>query len=263
VYPSVSMTDAQWAVLGPLLPAPASEGPKGGRPEKHPRRRVLDAIFYVVRGGIAWALLPKEFPPRSTVYDAFRRWTDAGVWTQVHDTLRERLRIRAGRSPLPTAAVIDSQSLKGADTVPSATSGWDGGKKIRGRKRHIAVDSSGLLLMVLVTMASIQDRDGGIRLLAMLRAKFSTITLIWADGGYAGRLLTFAKQVLTFTIEIVKRTDDQAGFKVLPRRWVVERSLGWLVKHRRLVRDYETRPQTHEAMVTLASIATMTRRLAR
>jgi transposase len=261
VYPS-SLSDGQWAVLEPLLPPAGNTGGKGGRPEKHPRRRVLDAIFYVLRGGIAWAMLPAEFPPRGTVHGLFRRWTDAGVWTVVHDCLRDRLRARMGRSPRPTAAVIDSQTVKGADTVPSATSGYDAGKKIKGRKRHIATDSSGLLLVVLVTVASLQDRDAAHRLLALLRARYSTISLVWADGGYAGRLVVWAKRVLGLTVDIVKRTDDRAGFRVLPRRWVVERSFGWLVKYRRLVRDYETRPDTHEAMVILASIHLMTRRLA-
>jgi len=261
VYPS-SLSDGQWAVLEPLLPPPGNAGGKGGRPEKHPRRRVLDAIFYVLRGGIAWAMLPTEFPPRGTVHGLFRRWTDTGVWSAVHDCLRDRLRIRAGRSAQPTAAIVDSQTVKSADTVPSETSGYDGGKKIKGRKRHIATDTAGLLLVVLVTAASLQDRDAAHRLLALLRAKYSTISLIWADGGYAGRLVKWALKVLTFTVDIVKRTDRLPGFKVLPRRWVVERSFGWLIKHRRLVRDYETRPDTHEAMVTLASIHLMTRRLA-
>lgn len=261
VYPS-SMTDAQWRVLAPVLPPPGNTAGRGGRGEKHDRRRVLDAIFYVVRGGIAWAALPKEFPPYQTVYGFFRRWARAGLWQQIHDVLRDLLRAAAGRDPQPSAAVIDSASVRGADTVPVASRGYDSGKKVNGRKRHIAVDTNGLLLVVLVTMAGIQDRDGGLRLLALLREKFSTIAHVWADGGYAGRLVTFARQVLAFGVEVVKRTDDLTGFQVLPRRWVVERTFAWISKHRRTVRDYETLPQHHEAMIYIAMIATMTRRLA-
>jgi transposase len=262
-YPSSSMTDAQWALLEPLLPPPGNTGGHGGRPEKHPRRRVLDAIFYVVRGGIAWAALPAEFPPAKTVYGVFRRWVRAGAWTRVHDALRDRARIAAGRHPLPTAAVIDSASVRGADTVPARSRGYDAGKRVNGRKRHLAVDTAGLLLAVVVTIAGIQDRDGAVRLLAALRGKFSTIALIWADGGYAGRLVGWARAVLAFTVTIVKRTDDLAGFQVIPRRWVVERTLAWISKHRRCVRDYETLPEHAEAMVYIAMIMTMSRRLAR
>jgi transposase len=262
-YPSSSMTDAQWRLLEPLLPQPGNTAGRGGRPEKHDRRRVLDAIFYLVRGGIAWRALPTEFPPATTVYGIFRRWATAGVWVRLHDALRDRARIRAGRHPLPTAAVIDSASVRGADTVPARSRGYDAGKRVNGRKRHIAVDTGGLLLAVVVTIAGIQDRDGAVRLLAALRAKFSTVTLIWADGGYAGRLVGWARAVLACTVTIVKRTDDLAGFRVIPRRWVVERTLAWISKHRRCVRDYETLPEHAEAMVYIAMIMTMSRRLAR
>ena len=263
VYPSSSITDEQWKLLEPLLPPPGNTGGRGGRPEKHPRRRVLDAIFYLVRGGIAWAALPAEFPPAKTVYGLFRRWVRAGAWTRLHDALRDRTRLRAGRQPLPTAAVIDSASVRGADTVPARSRGYDAGKRVNGRKRHLAVDTGGLLLAVVVTIAGIQDRDGAVRLLAALRAKFSTIALIWADGGYAGRLVSWAQTVLALAVTIVKRTDDLTGFRVIPRRWVVERTLAWISKHRRCVRDYETRPEHAEAMVYIAMIMTMSRRLAR
>jgi transposase len=261
--PSSSLTDAQWALLEPLLPPPGNTAGRGGRPEKHPRRRVLDAIFYLVRNGLAWAALPAEFPPVKTVYGIFRRWAAAGAWTRIHDALRDRTRVRAGRQPNPTAAVIDSASVRGADTVPARSRGYDAGKKVNGRKRHIAVDTGGLLLAVVVTIAGIQDRDGACRLLAALRARFSTIALIWADGGYAGRLVAWAQAVLAFTVTIVKRTDDLAGFRVIPRRWVVERTLAWISKYRRCVRDYETLPEHSEAMVYIAMIMTMSRRLAR
>lgn len=257
------MTDAQWAVLEPVLPPPGSAAGRGGRPEKHPRRLVLDAVFYLVRGGIAWAQLPAGFPPYKTVYGLFRRWVRGGLWQQIHDALRDLVRVHQGRDSLPTAAVIDSQSIRGADTVPGTSRGYDAGKKVNGRKRHIAVDTGGLLLAVVVTMAGIQDRDGGVRLLAGLRARFHTITLVWADGGYAGRLVTWAKTVLSMTVQVLKRTDDLTGFHVLPRRWVVERTFAWISKHRRCVRDYETLPAHHEAMVHISMIMTMSRRLAR
>jgi transposase len=257
------MSDAQWAVIGPLLPPPGNTTGRGGRPVKHSRRLVLDAIFYLVRGGVAWRQLPAGFPPATTVYDVFRGWVADGTWVRIHDALRDQVRLAAGRNPLPSAAVIDSQSVRGADTVPGRSRGYDAGKKINGRKRHIATDTNGLLLAVVVTMAGIQDRDAAHRLLAALRAKFSGILLVWADGGYAGRLVRWAHQVLILTVQVVKRSDELTGFHVLPRRWVVERTFAWLSKYRRCVRDYETRPDHHEAMIYIAMIMTMSRRLAR
>jgi transposase len=263
VYPTSSITDTQWAVLAPLLPPPGNTAGRGGRPEKHPRRVVLDAIFYLVRGGIAWAALPRDFPPHQTVYGLFGRWVRQGMWQQIHDALRDLVRVHEGRDPLPTAAIIDSQSVRGADTVPGTTRGYDAGKKVNGRKRHIAVDTGGLLLAVVVTIAGIQDRDAAHRLLTGLRGRFSTVSLVWADGGYAGRLVIWARKVLALTVEVVKRTDDVTGFAVLPRRWVVERTFAWISKFRRCVRDYETLPAHHEAMVHISMIMTMSRRLAR
>jgi transposase len=176
---------------------------------------------------------------------------------------RDLLRMHEGRDPAPSAAIIDSQSVSGADTVPGPSRGYDAGKKVNGRKRHIAVDTNGLVFPVVVTMAGIQDRDGAHRLLAALRAWSSTISLVWADGGYAGRLLIWAKKALSMTIEIVKRTDDLTGFTALPRRWVVERTFGWITKYRRCVRDYASVPEHHEAIVYMSMIMTRSRRLAR
>jgi transposase len=265
LYPGSSITDAQWAVLAPLLPPPGNTAGRGGRPEKHPRRLVLDAIFYLVRGGIAWAALPREFPPHQTVYGIFTRWTRHGVWQRIHDALRDQVRVHDRRHPLPTAAIIDSQSVRGADTVPRHSRGFDGGKKINGRKRHIAVDTGGLLLAVVVTIAAIQDRDAAFRLLTQLRSRFSTIALVWADGGYSGRLVTGARQILGLIVEAVPRGGKPAGhgFTVLTRRWVVERTFAWISKHRRCVRDYETLPTHHEAMIHIAMTMIMSRRLAR
>jgi transposase len=262
-YPSSSLTDTEWELLEPLLPPPGNTTGRGGRPEKWPRRMVLDAIFSLVRGGIAWTQLPHDFPPAKTVYDIFRRWSKTGAWHRMHDVLRDRARARAGRNPAPSAAVIDSQTVRGADTVAAATAGYDAGKKIKGRKRHIACDTLGLILAVVVTPVSIQDRDAAHRLLAAVRSRFSGVELVFADGGYTGRPVAWAEAVLALAVQIVKRTDTTAGFVILPRRWVVERSFGWLVKHRRTVRDYETRPDSHEAIVYIAAIHTLTRRLAR
>jgi transposase len=204
-----------------------------------------------------------DFPPWQAVYAFFERWNARGLPQRLVDRLRGRLRVAHGRADLPTAGSIDSQSVKAADTVGAASRGFDGGKKINGRKRHLAVDTLGLLLTVVVTAASVQDRDGAYRLLALLRERFSTISLVWADGGYAGRLLSWANTVLALTLTIVKRSDDATGFVVLPRRWVVERTFGWLLRYRRLVRDYERRPEHHEAMVLWATITIMTRQLDR
>jgi transposase len=230
---------------------------------EHDLRAVLDAIGYVTRYGIEWRALPVDFPPWQAVYAFFERWNARGLPQGLVDRLRGRLRVACGRADLPTAGSIDSQSVKAADTVGAASRGFDGGKKINGRKRHIAVDTLGLVLTVVVTAASVQDRDGAHRLLTLLRERFSTIALVWADGGYSGRLVRWAQTVLAMMVTIVKRSDDTTGFAVLPRRWVVERTFGWLMRHRRLVRDYERRPEHHEAMVLWATVAIMTRQLAR
>ena len=263
-YPS-DMTDAEWELLGPEAQAVMAELRRGpaGRPMEHDLRAVLDAIRYVTRYGIEWRALPADFPPWEAVYAFFERWNARGLPQALTQRLRGRLRVAWGRAELPTAGSIDSQSVKAADTVGAASRGFDAGKKINGRKRHIAVDTLGLILAVLVTAASVQDRDGAFRLLASLRERHSTITLIWADGGYAGRLVSWAHQVLALTLTIVKRSDNSTGFAVLPRRWVVERTFGWLLRYRRLVRDYERRPEHHEAMVLWATTAIMTRQLAR
>jgi transposase len=263
-YPS-DVSDAQWALLRPEAQAVMAELRRSpaGRPMEHDLRAVLDAIGYVSRYGIEWRALPVDFPPWEAVYAFFERWSARGLPQRLVDRLRGRLRVALGRAELPTAGSIDSQSVKAADTVGAASRGFDAGKKINGRKRHLAVDTLGLVLAVVVTAASVQDRDGAYRLLALLRERFSTITLVWADGGYAGRLVSWAHQVLALTLSIVKRSDDTSGFVVLPRRWVVERTFGWLMRYRRLVRDYERRPEHHEAMVLWASVAIMTRQLDR
>jgi transposase len=263
-YPS-DLTDAEWEILRPEAEAVMAElrrGP-GGRPMEHELRAMVDAVRYMTKYGVEWRAMPIDFPPYEAVYAFFCRWSARGLPQRLVDRLRGRLRVGAGRGELPTAGSIDSASVKAADTVGAATRGFDGGKRLTGRKRHIAVDSCGWLLAVLVTAASVQDRDGAHLLLVLLRQRFSTIVLVWADGGYAGRLVVWARTVLRLSVSIVKRSDDVRGFVVLPRRWVVERTFGWLMRHRRLCRDYERKPGHHEAMVLWATVMIMTRQLVR
>ncbi len=260
-YVSSTITDSQWEIIEPLLPPPGNTGGKGGRNEKWPRRMILDAIFYISRGGVTWAALPAGFPPAGTAYWWFAAWSRQGVWQRIHDALRDRLRVRQGRNPEPSAAIIDAQTVRASRQVDEISSGYDAGKKTKGRKRHIAVDTNGLLLALVVTAASIQDRDGAIRVMAALGERFSQIRHVWVDGGYAGRFVTLTKKIWDVVIEVVKRSDDAKGFQLLHRRWVVERTFGWLMHHRRLVRDYETLPEHHEAFVHIALIMTMSRRL--
>ena len=263
-YPS-DMGDAEWAVTEPTLPAPAWTLGKGGRPAQYCRRDIVDAIRYLVKEGIQWRAMPADFPHWRTVYDYADGWQQTGATEHMHAELREQCRIAAGRTPEPTAAVIDSQSVKAAETVAKPSRGYDAGKKINGRKRHIAVDTIGLLLTVLITAASAQDRDGARPLLWNLRKAFPSVRLAWADGGYAGKLITRARNKLSprLNVEIVKRPDDLHTFQVLPRRWVVERTLAWITRCRRTVRDYERLPEHHETIVYWAMILTMSRRLAR
>lgn len=256
-YPS-DLTDAQWSLIEPLLPPPATSG----RAEKHPRREIVNAILYLDRAGCAWRLLPKCFPPWETVYWHWARWKTDGTVDRVHDALRNRLRDAQGRDALASAGVIDSQSLRAADTVAAAQRGYDAGKGTNGTKRHVVVDTLGLLLVVLVTAASVQDRDGAAPLLDRLRFAMPSVALVFADGGYAGRLVRWAQNRLRVVIKVVRKPEGQRGFAVLPRRWVVERTLAWLMRCRRLVRDYERHPESHETMVKWAMIGLMTRRLA-
>src|SRR5512135_431726 len=261
-YPS-DMSEAEWAVCEPLLPAPAWLAGRGGRPAGCCMRDVVDAIRYLTHNGPVWRALPADFPPAWTVYYWAAKWEADGSAARMHDDLRDRVRVAAGRSPAPTAAIIDSQSVKGSEMVARRDRGYDAGKKINGTKRHLAVDTGGLLLTVLVTAASVQDRDAAKPLSQNLRRASPSITLASADGGYAGKLVTWARTGLHLTLEIVRRPDDLHTFKVLPRRWVVERTLSWITRHRRTVRDYERLPARHETYVYWAMIIVMTRRLAR
>ncbi|MDF2267367.1 IS5 family transposase [Streptomyces coacervatus] len=257
------MTDAEWAAVRDALPVPAWLEGRGGQPEGYCHRQMLDAVFYVTDNGVKWRSVPADFPAWDRVYAFFRRWRKDGLVKELHDRLRGQVREAAGRDREPTAAIIDSQSVKAAASVPASSRGYDGGKKINGRRRHVNTDSLGLLLMVLVTAGNVTDRQAAGLLLPQLRAQFRKITLIWADSGYTGRLVTWAKEKLQLTLQIVKRSDDMTGFVVLPRRWVVERSLGWLMRSRRLVHAYDTQPASSEAFIYFSASMLMARRLAR
>jgi transposase len=259
-YPS-DLTDQQWELIESLLPDPPV-GP-AGRPPKHSKREIVNAILYLNRTGCAWRMLPKDFPPWQTVYWYFRAWGENGTLDRLHDALREQVRAKQEkRDPDPSAGIVDSQSVKGADTVSKATRGYDAGKKINGRKRHIVTDTLGLLLVVMVTAASIQDRAGGRGILELLRSLAPGVRHVFADGGYQGQLIEIAKRLWGIAVEVVKKPAEQIGFAVLPRRWVVERTFSWLLRWRRLARDYERLPEVHEALVKWAMVGLMLNRLA-
>lgn len=252
-----------WEILQPLLPV--RDLRKGGMPRKYDDRLILNAVFYVLRSGCQWRMLPHDLMPFDAAHRWFSTWRKNGTWRTIHDALRDQVRRAAGRKPEPTAAIMDAQTIKSSDGGEDR--GFDAGKKTTGRKRHIVVDTMGLLLVVMVTSASTQDPAGGRLILSRLAAAFATIKCVWADGGYANSvnntLLSWAKTHLNIVVEIVKRTDDKKGFKVLPRRWVVERTFAWLVTNRRLARDYERLTATAESMILVSMIRLMTIRLAK
>jgi len=252
-----NLTDAQWSLREPMLPIRR----KRGRPPTD-RRRVIDAILYVLKGGIQWRLLPAEFPPCKTVFHIFRRWTLDNTWEALNARLRALVRASEGKDCRPTAAIVDSQSVK--SDPHGGVVGYDAAKRIKGRKRHLLVDTLGLLLGVLVTPANLPEREGAQSLLARTLGWFGWLRLLWVDSGYNGE--AFAQWVKSvrapLEVQVVKRSDDTQGFKVLPRRWVVERTFGWLMRQRRLVRDYETTETSAQAWVYLAMLRIQLRRLA-
>jgi putative transposase len=256
LYPT-DLTDSQWDIIHELIPPAKS----GGRPRSLDVRMVVNAILYVVVGGIQWRMLPKEYPKWQSVYSYFRNWKQAGVWQRIHDTIRAKVRQRVGRHKHPTGGCLDSQSVK-TTAVPGAR-GFDKAKLVNGRKRHLLVDTTGLLMAIAVTAASVQDRDGARLLFSRLGGACKKLRLIWVDGGYRGQLLDWVAERHRFRLRVVLRPKEQEGFAVLPRRWVVERTFAWFNHHRRLSKDYEVQVSTSETMIYIVMIRLMIRRLAR
>jgi putative transposase len=274
-YPS-DLTDEQWVVLEPLVPALSPDAAY----HVHERREIVNAILYVLRSGCPWRMLPHEFPAWGTVYDSFRQWQGEGVWDQVLRTLRMQVRRTQDRDEEPSAAIIDSQSIK-TSAVRGADKGFDMGKRIWGRKRHVLVDTQGHLLAVKVTGAEISDQEGGRRLLEPLKDALPRLKLIWGESHYGGTFLTWTKITLGWTIQTIKALTvpkrgllvsegeevdwDKLfpkGFRPLPRRWVIERTFSWIIRWRRLCRDHEGLPSSSEALITIAMGCRIVNRLA-
>lgn len=252
------LTDEQWTIIQPLLPL-EEDGP--GRPIELDMRQVVNAIFYVVRTGCQWANLPSNYPNYNSVYYHYRKWCLDGTWRRVNTALRKLDRQRRGRSPDPTAGAIDTQSVK--TTEAGGERGYDAGKKINGRKRHIAVDTLGNLLEVVVHAASVQDYHGARLLLEKLCEIVASLQKLWADGIYKkDGLVEWIRQAFNIVLEIVERPTGQVGFQLLPHRWVVERTFAWLGRYRRLSKDYERCTKSSEGVIYIASIHTMLKRIA-
>ncbi|MFI6802623.1 IS5 family transposase [Streptosporangium canum] len=270
-YPT-DLSDPEWESLAPLIP-PAKPG---GRPAVHERREIVNALAYWLRAGCAWRLLPHDLPPWQTVYHYWRLWRIEGRWEQITTVLRERERVRQGRHLLPSAGIVDSQSVK--TTEKGGLHGYDGAKKVNGRKCHLLVDTLGIVCKTHVSAANLGDRDGAAVLLTGLGDSFPCLAYGWVDQGYRGPFLQWVKQVTGITLQVVVRRDGGMRstwapvgapprivprFAVVPRRWVVERTFAWLGRYRRLAKDYEYLPATSESTIYLAMAFTLLHRLAR
>lgn len=251
-YPS-DMKDKQWRFIKPLLPPEADN-------QQNSVRQIVDAIFYVNKTGCQWRAMPHEYPPWSSVYYHFAKWSEEGTLEAINTALCKMDRRKRGRKETPTGALIDSQSVKTAKEASEV--GFDGGKKINGHKRHSLTDTLGNMLNVVVSAANVSDMAGAKLVIKKILDTFPTIEKIWADGAYQGSLVEWVRQTLDAVLEIVKREPGQKGFKVQPKRWVVERTFAWLGNYRRLSKDYERLSRTSEGMIYLASIKTMLKRIA-
>jgi putative transposase len=271
-YPS-DLTDAEWEILEPLIPAISEEAVN----VKYTRREIVNGILYVLRSGCPWRLMPHDLPAWGTVYDYFRMWQKQGIWDQVVEALRKRMRRKQGRDEEPSAAVIDSQSIK-TSAVRGEAKGFDMGKKIWGRKRHALVDTEGNLMEIKVTGAQASDLAGGIKLLELLLGRFPRLKLLWGDSRYGGKLREWVKEQFGWDVQTVRHLgtafdtgtiepepkikDSKGGFVVQPRRWVVERTFAWITRWRRLARDHEGLPESSEAFIKLSASRRMLSHLA-
>jgi len=284
-YPT-DLYNEEWALLEPYLPAPQ----RRGRPRLHSPREILDAVFYVLKSGCQWRMLPRDFPPWKTVFHYFRRWRIDGTWERMNRALRRRLREKLGRDPEPSAGIVDAQSVK-TTGVGGEQRGFDGGKKVRGRKRHILVDTEGLLIEAKVHSAKVPDQDGIRRLLGPARGHLPRLSYLWVDAGYRGRGKEWTEEALNVEVEVVNRSPKptpekvlkiwakewfkegremdlsklpkRPAFENLPRRWVAERTFAWISHNRRMAKDYERLCSTGEALIHAALTRLMVRRLAR
>ena len=248
------LTDGAWEFIKSFIPHAQSTMTRGGRPEKYPKREIVNAILYVNTSGCRYADLPHDLPPRSITWKYFDAWSRSGIWKKINTTLRKFVRLCVGRTEDPSVGIIDSQSIKATDIAMET--GYDAGKKIKGRKRHLITDTEGLLLDVVVHSAGIQDRDGAKLLLNHAKGTLSTLKKIFADGGYAGKLITWVQQRFGITLEIVKR-NELHKFVVLPIRWIIERTNAWVSKARRLAKDYERKTLNQESMIYIRMIQLM------
>ncbi len=260
-YPS-DLTDEQWAIVGPMIP-PAKQNPRGGRPREVDMREVLNTLFYLDRSGCQWDMLPHDLLPKSTVYDYFSQWRDDGTWAKLVKALRERIRVAAGREPTPRAACIDSQSVKTTE-MGGPERGYDGGKKINGRKRHLLVDTLGLLLTVLITSAALDDGVAAPRLLDHVTSHdFPRLVTIFADQQYHNHALDtwMAEHRAGWRIEVKVRPAGTKGFTPLEKRWVIERTNAWHGRYRRNSKDYERSIESSTAMIKISNIHLMLHRI--
>ena len=261
-YPS-DLSDARWALIEPTLTAwrkARLDRRPTGQPPKVELRDVFNAILYVNRTGIPWKYLPHDFPSHGTVYSYYAAWRDEGVFARLNYDLTGLARVKEGRTPEPTASVIDTQSIKTSTNVPVTSQGTDAAKKIVGRKRGILTDTIGLILAVTVTAAGLSENALGIRLLDQAKEKYPTISKSWVDTGFKNAVIEHGAR-LGIDVEVVNRNPGTRGFQVVKRRWVVERSIGWIMMHRRLARDYETLTASSEAMIHVASIDNLAKRI--